>query len=981
MSELPQPSDYEERQRFVSITDRSLSVYSPAGSGKTHAIVQRILAILHREDAPEVLKRLCVVTYTERAANEMRIRTRTAALNAGVSSRKILALDTVFFGTIHALCASLIRQYGYYLGIPGHLEVVENLNPLWRAFLNTPQAAKAMDEVKSSLEQLAHYISVFLVLEQASSGAVLDPVEPGEKPELNFAELLSFESKRSAANVEKGKEVIREWVKLSEGGKNFTPIPEWKLGGKEFIELWKKAFQPLKVWIARTATLAVHRIGCAFRDYRVSTGVVTFDDQIQLAASLMRNLESSERISRKNYRIILDEAQDTDPLQFEVLLGLAGGSFEHPPQEGRFSMVGDPQQSIYGDRADVVRYQELHGHFHNRGDGVIFDVTFRCSKAVIDFANNVFPFLLTGHDKQVLYVPLQAASSALKGNVCILRPDGIDSTSDTELKKTRDEAMWLAKCLASTGFEALGARSWEEVAILCPRNKWLSVIHTALGREGLRSQIHSVRDTYKNHPVYAWIAAILTVLCDPHNTFETVGVLREVFGIADEDLAVYCDGDSRAFYLDADSSRSGDIADALALLNSLRVEIQDIPLRKALEKIFEKVAFRDRVLSLPETTIDDVNRALRHLRAEASELEKSRFLLPEFTEHIQELLNHDVQTAPPHRDAIQVLNSKKAKGGEWDVVIVPYLWKKIRRRPEAASLSKKLIDDSDKESILLKEKQELMRLLYVTMTRPRHALFLIDDRESFYSESSKATTTSFAELLGGEALDKLPEWEFKTENREKVAISMTSADVLAPLISVNAETFNRACVVSQDIIQKILPHSLAHHGLSEDPELQTEEAPTLRSREGVGYGIWWHESMRWIPWSLDRTAWSLEFQNALAACPDQPRGEMEWRKFLLSPLADILSSQEVIIHTEIPFVWKHEVNSSIEGIMDMAIWHTRERYWTLLDWKTDRDTSAEALITRYQPQIVAYVNALKGCSGENVRSGLYSTNLAKWLPI
>ena len=73
--------------------------------------------------------------------------------------------------------------------------------------------------------------------------------------------------------------------------------------------------------------------------------------------------------TEEDARKILDEAQDTDPAQFSVLLEVtrppeATGRWletkTDPPRPGRFSMVGDFQQSIYHDRADLAHYQRVH---------------------------------------------------------------------------------------------------------------------------------------------------------------------------------------------------------------------------------------------------------------------------------------------------------------------------------------------------------------------------------------------------------------------------------------------------------------------------------------------------------------------------------------------------------------------------------------------------------------------------------------------
>ena len=67
--------------------------------------------------------------------------------------------------------------------------------------------------------------------------------------------------------------------------------------------------------------------------------------------------------------MILDEAQDTEPAQFSVLLeatrpARATGDWMEtrvdPPQPGHFCMVGDFQQSIYRERADLNYYREVH---------------------------------------------------------------------------------------------------------------------------------------------------------------------------------------------------------------------------------------------------------------------------------------------------------------------------------------------------------------------------------------------------------------------------------------------------------------------------------------------------------------------------------------------------------------------------------------------------------------------------------------------
>jgi len=69
--------------------------------------------------------------------------------------------------------------------------------------------------------------------------------------------------------------------------------------------------------------------------------------------------------------------------------------------------------------------------------------------------------------------------------------------------------------------------------VLAPRNEWLSTVRKAFEREGLRVALQTRRNRAGDHPAYAWMAGLLAVCADPENTFEWVGVLREVFAVSD----------------------------------------------------------------------------------------------------------------------------------------------------------------------------------------------------------------------------------------------------------------------------------------------------------------------------------------------------------------------------------------------------------------------------------------------------------------
>ena len=140
----------------------------------------------------------------------------------------------------------------------------------------------------------------------------------------------------------------------------------------------------------------------AYRAYRVARGCLSYADRITLALELFQDPAIARALRERDYRVILDEAQDTDPGQFQLLLEcarpvsaqgdwLATGEF--PPRHGHFSMVGDLQQSIFGQRADLGRYRAFHERLTSNdvGKAPPNSTTFRCDQRIVDFVNATFP--------------------------------------------------------------------------------------------------------------------------------------------------------------------------------------------------------------------------------------------------------------------------------------------------------------------------------------------------------------------------------------------------------------------------------------------------------------------------------------------------------------------------------------------------------------------------------------------------------------
>src|SRR5207237_6387106 len=129
------------------------------------------------------------------------------------------------------------------------------------------------------------------------------------------------------------------------------------------------------------------------RDF-VRAGFVSFDGILSLVHDLFheKHFRNVLELLRDRYQCILvDEFQDTDPVQGEIIQKLAEGP-DGKLVPGKLFLVGDPKQSIYSFRgADIVAYQELAQRILKEGgDPVVLRTNFRSHGKILDLVNATF---------------------------------------------------------------------------------------------------------------------------------------------------------------------------------------------------------------------------------------------------------------------------------------------------------------------------------------------------------------------------------------------------------------------------------------------------------------------------------------------------------------------------------------------------------------------------------------------------------------
>jgi ATP-dependent helicase/nuclease subunit A len=456
-------SEYtREQHRAIFTHDRNLIVVAGAGSGKTRVLVDRFVSLLdvNRDWA---LSSLVAITFTEKAAREMRDRVRrtieartrqTANTPDGLRWRDHLnALDGARIGTIHSLCAVLLRANAAKLRIDPHFSVLDDADAavLRDDAVETALSALAnandpaiqlllqykVDDVRRTVrgwlgrsavwhETAQDYLSRWREQwEKIAQGIILRFFNDAEvqgivawRPSVlpqgdKFAGYLqamwtlwdSIPQCSTAAEVVTLLKTFADGINMQGGSK--------KIWGDD-LETVRAVLNEIRARIdtvvkacgdpigeddERAAELlvlwrtAVQKAQEEYKALKLARRALDFDDLEQMTWTLLKDFpEVAERYRNAEFRhIMVDEFQDTNITQREIIRALTG--FD---RAGSLFVVGDPKQSIYLFRgADVSVFQQVRTEITRLGGAEIpLDTSFRTHNRLVGVTNAIFNRLL-----------------------------------------------------------------------------------------------------------------------------------------------------------------------------------------------------------------------------------------------------------------------------------------------------------------------------------------------------------------------------------------------------------------------------------------------------------------------------------------------------------------------------------------------------------------------------------------------------------
>ena len=466
------------------------------------------------------------------------------------------------------------------------------------------------------------------------------------------------------------------------------------------------------------------RVNARYENSKGNGSMLDMDDLLEKTHQLIATDADIRHRLAQHYRFaLIDEFQDTDPLQWKIIRSLA--SSDGQMASDKLFIVGDPKQSIYSFRAaDVTVFARVRDALaeanaaHEResrpfcDDGELLDASppqrlgtlvmgenFRTLAQPVAFVNALFPkFMQPVPDEpfQVGYDPLIGCRSAdvsegfdlssAEGSVelLLLPPDVTRDATETAWCEAQLVARRLSHLLEGNDLQVADQDGLRppvpgDIALLLRRRRNLSAYEDALRACGIPFQVAGGRGFYQRQEIYD-LANILRVLCNPGDGIALMGALRSpYFGLSDNALYALtapqggrlaehlADANQRQRLAPADQEAATDAVARFQYWSELR---DRVPLVELLHTILEDtgawgfLCYGER----GEQAVANVHKLLDLAR-------EFRGPLADFVVRLDLLTNEEQQEgeAVLDADALHILTVHAAKGLEFPIVVVPDL--------------------------------------------------------------------------------------------------------------------------------------------------------------------------------------------------------------------------------------------------------------------------------------------------------------------
>ena len=426
----------------------------------------------------------------------------------------------------------------------------------------------ARDAVRSSVAAFRAFVDAAPCREPETdaivTGLEIMMGEMAQEPDASPAEVLRLlrmlvpGTCATAAGAFKAYKAKTKWKAAAKGLRTVAEAERLNDEATACYEACKEAHAALKSWAATRALQLIepdcHAVIARFTAAKRASARLDFDDlMLKTRELLKRRPDVRTALAGRFAAVLVDEFQDTDPLQVEILWRLAAvppadGSelpwTEWPVRPGALFLVGDPKQAIYRFRgADVASYATVRERLRADDPDAILAITqnFRSVPGILDWVNRHFEGPLTA-EGQPGFAPLFAALAAVAGEdpVVSLSVDVAEATAsmirDAEAEAVAD------LCAAMIDTRQVRDRNGtrpcraSDIALLAPGGTELWRYERALEERGIAVSTQAGKGFFRRQEVHDMIALTRTV-ADGRDTLALGALLRgPLVGLTEEEL-------------------------------------------------------------------------------------------------------------------------------------------------------------------------------------------------------------------------------------------------------------------------------------------------------------------------------------------------------------------------------------------------------------------------------------------------------------
>ncbi|MCX6346961.1 MAG: UvrD-helicase domain-containing protein [Actinobacteria bacterium] len=503
--------DKNAREKIRNQLDWNFFVEAGAGSGKTYCLVERMVNLIKKGKAN--MENIAAVTFTRKAAAELKERFQIKLENSlsedismSADEKKnilnaLFNLEQIYIGTIHSFCSKILRERPVEAGVDPEFEEIEEekdyfyAEQAWSDFIdysneNGDKTLKLMEEygieindlkdtyhsfiqysdveietadiAKPDFSEAKRAISLFLslfkdILPQKAPAKGWDGLQSILRKSITYINSGYLNSNRLFVRI------LNEMNKTFEIVQNRWPDGNGKECREKMLQFQNDILKPvLKSWqeyMHKPLAEFIKKGADFYSNWRNSRSILNFEDLLTVTSDLLReNSEVRKYFKRKFTHILVDEFQDTDPIQAEIIFFLTGKNITETDwkniilESGALFLVGDPKQSIYRfRRADIDIYNIVKKMFSGERCEVLpLFSNFRSLPFMQDLVESVFKNIMPDKEDpyQAKYFPLNTTRKAedaydfgvFENNTCKVYRGNASEITQTDAAKV---AAWI----------------------------------------------------------------------------------------------------------------------------------------------------------------------------------------------------------------------------------------------------------------------------------------------------------------------------------------------------------------------------------------------------------------------------------------------------------------------------------------------------------------------------------------------------------